>query len=372
MADQANPVNPVLGGNNNNVVAPGAAMVPRVRGTPVPAFLSSLPRADPLGGLDEIFAQQGDGDVPAPVRAAITALMEANRSLTSQVQGMKTALLSQMSGRSCTGVSLIDDYHFHPNIEAELLKHPKEHMFLEPEVFNEQLKAIPHVEGQAVTTVCNDPELTACLRGENLTKFKHWIPKQEVLWANQLRIVAYLFDILLKTNESEQVDAVRETFPEFDNLFLATQFAFLSCTSVRRKLAMEKLRLMGDALGNPRMFGDTETTKELQRRELIDAEEEQVFRQAAKRRKNIKSIFEVKDKDESSFHKHKPKSRGVFGRGRAGGQSLPHQSIGQFNNHHNHTHQSPFQGAQRGRGRGYNAFRGGRGRGHAAPRNPTA
>jgi hypothetical protein len=245
---------------------------------------------------------------------------------------MLTSLLSTITKASSTGVSLLDIYEFHPDVLAELELHPRDHSHLSDEVFAEQMKAIPQTKLQAVTTACDDPALTANLRGVSRIKFNEWIPKQERQWSNQLRISAYLYDMLLRLRESDEFEGVVQQCPEFEDIFLTAKFSFLSCTTMRRKLANERVRILGEAAGPEFLLAlkDRDQIKDMQSRELLDDSDTKALSNALKRQKVIKKALPTHHNNNGQDKRHQ---RQVFGRGRGRGHSFPrHTSTGQSNN----------------------------------------
>jgi hypothetical protein len=339
---------------------------PKKRGREVEAFITPFA----VDWEDELENMMENG--VADPNEAIVGLYRANQQMRSQLLSMRTALVASITKASTTGISLMENYEFSQEIIDELELHPRDHSHLSDEVFAEQMRAIPQTKFQAVTTTCEDPALTTNLRGVARIRFNEWIPKQERQWSNQLRISAYLYDMMIRLKESDEYPQILELVPEVEELFLTSKFAFLSCTTMRRKLACERVKLLGEAAGPEyaHVFRDRDEVKEMQTRELLDDDDTKALSQAFKRRKVITQV--------TSNNSFKPQSsnRGrhggqVFGRGKGRGHfSSRHTSGGQAHNnqdHSSHHHQQQPQrrwqnhssrGRFSGRGRGRGNFRG--------------
>jgi hypothetical protein len=184
--------------------------------------------------MTETNATQGESN-PQALQDVVTQLLKVNAEMADRMSSMEKALVTQMSGAPTTGVSLATaQYKFHPKIEEEMLRHPKAHSFYTSEDFKAQMQAIPQLAKQAVVTTCEDTALTSKLRGETRTKFFAWLPAQESMWANQLRIAGYMYDVLLKTKEMSYFQEVLAAFPDFEDIFSVAEFNFYAITGARR------------------------------------------------------------------------------------------------------------------------------------------
>jgi hypothetical protein len=341
------------------------------RGREVDPFLDAFSQSTPLnweGLVDD------EGTVlPVNQNQVVARLVAQNREIYSKLESMKSALLASLTKSSTTGISLVD-YTFEQEVVDELELHPRDHSHIADDAFAEQMKAIPQVKLQAVTTSCEDPALIENLRGIAKIKFSEIIPKQERQWSNQLRISAYLYDMLLKVRRSDQYQETLAHCPDLEDIYKMALFSFLSATTMRRKLANERVRILGEAAG-PQFLNalkDRDETKDMQHRELLNDDDTKAIANALKRQKVIKKAAPEKKHKYHGNNSNRNNNNRVFGRGRGRGRSFPqYTSTGRSNNqdhsHQYHQHrkwvrdptqqpnrqaqQSPAKFAARGRGR---------------------
>ena len=331
------------------------------------------------GKLKSRIAALADQLPPAQV-AAVSELLLAELGglapLASELRHLREAHERLASGRSSVGRSSRPDYVWERKITDELAKHPKEHTFI-PEFERESgLRRLPQVESQVERTVltAEDKALTNRLKGIARFKVLESIPKQEKLWSDQLRITAFIYDIMLKfVNDSEfWKDAVTEA-PQLQDLLDASRFAFYSATSNRRNLVLQRIRTIAAAADLPIDTQDKDPLHSQQFPPALTEDERSAMIQSAKRRK---VMSEITGKQPSIRQQQK----NLFGKGPSLGRggprlqasdrhpSLPGGRGSRFEippSSEPH-HQFPTSRGQRGRGhefRGRSQVRGWRGRG---------
>jgi len=203
----------------------------------------------------------------------------------------------------------VSDYKFTDEVWKELERCPKDHTFMKPDVIKAQMRSIPQNPKQSETTTTLHKQLLQRLSGTNKEIVNTWMPKVEKLLSDQLRPVAYTYDILLQLSQSDRSAVLLDTAPEMEDLLEASCFAFYQLTSARRALAIDKMKIIGAASGVEELYRDLDEHKQLQNRELIDDREYTAIESVLKKRRSFVRLVSH----------NKPGQ--VFGRGRSGGRS---------------------------------------------------
>ena len=288
-----------------------------------------------------------------------------------------------LSGETTAGRTIAGDYVFEKRIRDELLLHPREYTHLSSEAFRKSMRLIPQILEQSIKTELNPAtrQLVSNLDPIDRAKVETWIPAEEIAWAQQIRINAYVFDMILKMRRLvTDIDTKIEGFKKLEE---CAELAYLAALGAQRHKFLKKLELVYKAAGTP-MVRDAETLHELQHRDVLDATEAEVLIDQSKKLKQF---------TQETTKKRKINGERVFGQGRhESGTVVPgyHSDRfrrGQFRGrgyrgHSNRTWSNPIPradestpsnpGANRGANRGArgryrtHSYRGGRGTG-----NPT-
>jgi hypothetical protein len=277
-------------------------------------------------------------------QAAREGIERSYEVLSERMASYEKALLAQMAPSASLSVPP-SDYKFTEEIWEELARCPKDHTFMRPDVIKTQLRAIPQNPRQSETTTTHHKHLLQRLHGANKEIVTVWLPKIEKLLSDQLRPVAYAYDILLQLSQSEMSQELLETAPEMADLLEASRLAFYQLTSARRTLAIEKMKIIGSVAGVEEIYRDLDEFKQSQNRELIDEKEYAAIESALKKRKAFGRL--VNDK-----------AGQVFGKGRSGGRSSsrgsytgPSLQAGRHRPNHQGYQPKPWKN-QHARGRG--------------------
>jgi hypothetical protein len=330
--------------------------------TAMPKELLHLLQAGPPASVTEETTQQ--------LMQAVAVLHQQNQQLASRVE-----VLSQHAARHSSGTAhpVFENWEWDPQIAEILTTEPIDRPHFTTEAFIEQMNSLPDVAGRKIKSDTQVPGAMDALSPNDRMKF-NWYPHQEVMWAQQLRVSAFLADMLTKMqvdlsdaldrakdDPNQGVEELEIALDQLNDAVITAWFNMLSVSGATRKIATDKLKLIAVKMGaHPSRFEEPDPNKaELLSKARItdiagDRKARQLVQQATrykpKRAGNHQNTsFTVTD------------SVNLFGRGAARGHSssrYQHQGRfrgnGRYHPYHNSNrgNQSSFRG--RGRGRGNN------------------
>jgi hypothetical protein len=221
------------------------------------------------------------------------------------------------TNKSVAGISSTEaDWRFEPEVERELKAHPKEYTHLSAEAFKESLRGIPQVREQSIKTElkANTRDVVVRMSKLDQAKLESIIPGEEVMWAQQIRINAYAYDVVLKMArddpESFKQDEILRKLKE------ATSFAFYAALGAQRKLFRQKLRIVTEAAGVP-WEEEPDPIREQQHRGIMDkAEVDDLVNKRKASKAWAEALGQTPTSEMTSTKRARSESLFVRGRGR--------------------------------------------------------